>query len=196
MTTRVAGPRELSGYSGTSWAPTPCPFGRKQRKAFVKEVILGPQSERIFREFFEHVGPSKIQYKSVADQGDETIFLYAIPQPKVSQAQAEAWQLGGCWRKPSKVSQVGREGAIDAGRQTEIDELWARQKLLRERLEKIDLPLAELTRQLADSTQPGTDADETWSMCDKRYCGEMETAAWVRQSWYIECEITFLNRYT
>jgi hypothetical protein len=35
---------------------------------------------------------------------------------------------------------------------------------LRERLEKIDLPLAELTRQLADSTQPWTDADETWSM--------------------------------
>mgnify|MGYP000014425213 FL=1 len=140
------------------------PLGRRQRKDFVKEVILGPQVERICREFFGHVGPSRLQYKSVADQGDETIFLEAIPQPKVSQAQAEAWQLGGHWRKPSKVSQVGREGAIDAGRQKEIDELWARQKLLRERLEKIDLPLAELTRQLADSTQPGTNADETWSM--------------------------------
>jgi hypothetical protein len=140
------------------------PLGRKQRKAFVKEVMLGPQSGRIFSEFFEHVGPSKIQYKSVTDQGDEAIFLDAIPQPKASQSQAEAWQLGSHWRKPTKVSQVGREGAIDAGRQTEIDELWARQKLLRERLEKIDLPLAELTRQLADSTQPGTNADETWSM--------------------------------
>jgi hypothetical protein len=32
------------------------------------------------------------------------IFLnYVIPQPKVSQSQAEAWQLGGHWRKPSKV---------------------------------------------------------------------------------------------
>jgi hypothetical protein len=29
---------------------------------------------------------------------------------------------------------------------------------------RADLPLAELTRQLADSTQPGTDADETWSI--------------------------------
>ena len=81
------------------------PLGRRQRKDFVKEVILGPQVERICREFFEHVGPSRLQYKSVADQGDETIFLDAIPQPKVSQAQAEAWQLGGHWRKPSKVSQ-------------------------------------------------------------------------------------------
>jgi hypothetical protein len=140
------------------------PLGKEQRKAFVKEVMLGAQSKRIFSEFFEHVGPSRVQYKSVADQGDETIFLNAIPQPKVSQSQAEAWQLGGHWNKSSKVSQVGREGAIDAGRQKGIDELWARQKLLQERPEKINLPLAELTRQHADSTQPGTDADEAWSM--------------------------------
>ena len=66
------------------------PLGRKQRKAFVKEVMLGPQSGRIFSEFFEHVGPSKIQYKSVTDQGDEAIFLHAIPQPKV-------WLKLGSW---------------------------------------------------------------------------------------------------
>jgi hypothetical protein len=94
MTKRVAGPRELSGYSGTSWAPIPCPLAGSSGRPIVKEVILGPQVERICREFFEHVGPSRIQYKSVADQGDETIFLDAIPQPKVSQAQAEAWQAG------------------------------------------------------------------------------------------------------
>ena len=42
------------------------PLGRRQRKDFVKEVILGPQVERICREFFGHVGPSRSHCKELS----------------------------------------------------------------------------------------------------------------------------------
>jgi hypothetical protein len=63
------------------------PLGKEKRKAFVKEVTLGPQSKRIFNEFFEYLGPSWVQHKA--------IFLNASPQPKVSQSQAWRVAAGG-----------------------------------------------------------------------------------------------------
>jgi hypothetical protein len=93
------------------------------------------------------------------------MFLKAIPRPKISRSQNEEWQLGGHWNKPTKATQVGREGMLEHSMQKEIDELvWLKQKPLRDRIEKIDLPLAELTRQLADSLQAGPSASENTLM--------------------------------
>ena len=140
------------------------PLGKEQRQNFTKELKLSTQTQRICNEFFEYVGPSRVQYRSVADQGDDELYLKAIPRPKISRSQSEEWQLGGHWNKPTKATQVGRDGAVEHSKQKEIDELWLKQRPLRDRIEKIDLPLAELSRQLADSLQAGPSASETWIM--------------------------------
>ena len=140
------------------------PLGKEQRQNFTKEVKLSTQTQRICNEFFKYVGPSRVQYRSVADQGDDELYLKAIPRPKISRSQSEEWQLGGHWNKPTKATQVGRDGAVEHSKQKEIDELWLKQRPLRDRIEKIDLPLAELSRQLADSLQAGPSASETWIM--------------------------------
>jgi hypothetical protein len=43
------------------------PLGKEQRQNFTKEVKLSTQSQRICNDFFKYVGPSRLQYRSVAD---------------------------------------------------------------------------------------------------------------------------------
>jgi hypothetical protein len=103
------------------------PLGKEQWQNFTKQVKLSTQSQRICNDFFTYVGPSRVQYRSVADQGDDELFLKAIPRPKISRSQSEEWQLGAHWNKPTKATQVGRDGAVEHSKQKEIDERWSRQ---------------------------------------------------------------------
>jgi hypothetical protein len=77
--------------------------------------MMGSQSKRIFSEFFKYVGPSRVQYKSVADQGDEAIFLKAIDpaaQGKLAprlRLKLGSWVAGWnnlCFRSSLSLSQL------------------------------------------------------------------------------------------